>query len=251
MSVHTSQVDAVAKRVSDSDRVIDIGGGAAPYPRADHVIDLVPYAGRGALLAGEARRPERFSDRTWTQWDICSRKPWPFPDRSFDFAVCTHVLEDVRDPLWICSEMQRIAKAGYIETPSRAVEQSKGVEHPCYAGFYHHRWLVNAEANKLQFRLKPHSLHVLPAAIVAHVGPWRRIHPDYEVVSFHWNQAFAYEEALAFDEQAVNDELCRTAGACRNQPHLTVRVSGSLMQRVRRFVYFSRLKAQAQGWGSI
>lgn len=251
MSIHASQIGAIAKQLSDSDRVIDIGGGAAPFPRADYVIDLVPYGKRGALLGAQACGHERFSDTTWVQWDICSRVPWPFPDKHFDFAVCTHVLEDVRDPLWICSELQRIAKAGYIETPSRAVEQSKGVEHPCYAGYYHHRWLVSAQENTLQFRLKPHSLHSLPDAIVAHVGPWTRIHPDHEVMAFHWRGAFEYGEVSVFDERAVNDELCRCAAVCRSQPQLLDRVAGPWTQRLRRSVYFSRLRAQALGWGAV
>jgi hypothetical protein len=32
-------------------------------------------------------------------------------------VICSHTLEDIRDPLWVCSEMIRIGKAGYIELP--------------------------------------------------------------------------------------------------------------------------------------
>ena len=47
---------------------------------------------------------------------------WPFPDKTFDFVVCSHLLEDVRDPITVCRELCRVGKAGYIETPSRIRE---------------------------------------------------------------------------------------------------------------------------------
>ena len=46
-------------------------------------------------------------------------EPLPFPDGSFDFIYCRHTLEDIYDPMWVCREMGRVGRAGYIETPSR------------------------------------------------------------------------------------------------------------------------------------
>src|SRR5690349_8377211 len=113
--------------IPGSARVLDVGGAAAPFPRADHVIDALPFEAAGGGSNGNIDRllglPARYSRERWVQWDLCDRRPWPFPDKSFDFAVCSHLLEDVRDPIWICSELQRVAKAGYIEAPSRVEEQ--------------------------------------------------------------------------------------------------------------------------------
>ncbi len=58
--------------------------------------------------------------------DICDHEPYPFGDQEFDFVICSQTLEDVRDPIWVCSEINRIGKAGYIEVPSRLEEQSWG-----------------------------------------------------------------------------------------------------------------------------
>ena len=55
--------------------------------------------------------------------------------------ICSHTLEDVRDPIWVCSEIQRVAKAGYIEVPSRLEEQSYGFQGP-WVGWGHHHWLI-------------------------------------------------------------------------------------------------------------
>src|SRR5919112_583208 len=99
--------------------VLDVGGWAVPFPRADWVIDLAPYETRGTWGYDGDPAAERFTAATWIQRDICERDPWPFEDASFDFVICSHTLEDVRDPVWVCSELVPIGKAGYIEVPSR------------------------------------------------------------------------------------------------------------------------------------
>jgi hypothetical protein len=145
-------------RLSDGDTVLDVGGGANPFPRADWVIDLIPYDERG--LYGTVPDPvtERFSPATWVTRDICDRDPWPFADGQFDFSVCSHTLEDVRDPLYVCSELIRISKAGYIEVPSRLEEQSYGFQGP-WAGWGHHRWLIDIDGDEITFVFKHHVLH--------------------------------------------------------------------------------------------
>src|SRR5689334_2177711 len=81
--------------------VVDVGGGASPFPRADYVIDALPYDARETLGRLNVGIEPRFTRETWRQLDLCDRKPWPFPDKFFDFSVCSHLLEDVRDPIWI------------------------------------------------------------------------------------------------------------------------------------------------------
>ena len=68
--------------------------------------------------------PERFGTDTWVTRDMCDPEPWPFADDVFDFAICTFTLEDIRDPVRVCAEMSRVARAGYIEVPSLLDELS-------------------------------------------------------------------------------------------------------------------------------
>lgn len=224
-------------------RVVDVGGGAAPFARADHVIDALSpdQAGAGSdgvLGNGGARRLQRAS---WTQVDLCDRRPWPFADKSFDFAVCSHVLEDVRDPIWVCSELSRIAKAGYIETPSRIVEQSLGVESPAYAGYCHHRWLVSRRGSTLEFRHKPHMLHAVDEAIVQIVPPARKIHRRYATVQLRWEGSVSAREVLEFNEGRIIDELCLYAERASRLGDLTEPVPMSLGRRWRKHVLYRRL----------
>jgi len=238
----TMRSKAIPDTIDESALVLDVGGGAQPFKRADYVIDGLSYEGRGALTAGTRCDGERFSKDSWVQQDLCLHEAWPFEDKQFDYAVCTHVLEDVRDPVWVCSEIMRVAKAGYIETPSRTVEQSRGVEHPLYAGYYHHRWLVSVDGNRILFRFKPHSLHCLREAIVTDVNAGKTINPEHASLSFEWRDSFVCEEVLDFDEDSVNRELCAFARLAREVPELTVDAGLSLRQKAMRFIYFQRLK---------
>jgi len=157
-------VQAVLDRIQPGDRVLDVGGWACPFNRANWILDAEPYETRGfyatiGMPASQGGAEEHFTKETWVQRDICAREPWPFADKSFDFAICSHTLEDIRDPLFVCSELIRVAKAGYIEVPSRLSETCRGAEHPRVAGLSHHRWLIEATANHLQFTPKYHMIH--------------------------------------------------------------------------------------------
>ncbi len=144
-------------RLADDDLVLDVGGGASPFSRADWVLDLLAYEDR-AWYGEHSGARERFGAQTWVQRDICDRQPWPFADRQFDFAVCSHTLEDVRDPVWVCAELQRVARAGYIEVPSRLEEQSWGVHGP-WVGWSHHRWLCDVRGETIDFVFKSAVVH--------------------------------------------------------------------------------------------
>lgn len=180
--------------------VVDIGGWGQPFPRADWVVDLMPYDTRGLYGYDRTAAEERFTADTWIRRDICDPEPLPFEDRRFDFAICSHTLEDVRDPIRVCREIVRIAKAGYVEVPSRLVEQSWGVEGP-WTGWGHHRWLIDVVEGRLRFVLKHQIVH--------HARRYR-FPPGFEqglsdeqrVTSLWWNDGFeAYEEIFTTDAE--------------------------------------------------
>ena len=173
--------------------VLDIGGWARPFARADWVIDLMPYETRG-MYGRQGPGEERFRADTWIRRDLCAREPFPFEDGAIDFVVCSHTLEDVRDPVWTCSEMNRVAKAGYIEVPARLEEQSYGVQGP-WVGWSHHHWLIDCTDREIEFVFKPHLLHGrtsdhFPAGFHAALSDEERVE------TLWWEGGFGYWERI-------------------------------------------------------
>lgn len=147
--------------------LLDVGGGAAPYCGATHVVDALPYD--AARLAANAWGQDQsqlsaFSPQpsAYTQLDLCECREWPFDDNAFDLGLTSHCLEDLRDPLPAVRELSRVCRQVLIIVPSRLLEQTRGVEHPRYCGFFHHPWIVTGKGNQIVFRRKTPVL-MLPA----------------------------------------------------------------------------------------
>lgn len=204
--------DAVMNRLSPKDLVLDIGGWAHPFNRANYVMDSGPYESRGFYNRTFARNNpfppiggsvEFFSKSTWIQRDICDKAPFPFTDKQLDYVICSHTLEDIRDPLWVCSEMMRVSKAGYIEVPSRVWETCRGME-PGITGLSHHRWLIEISGNSLRFLPKFHRIHnwrySFPRSFL------RQLSPRESVTWLFWENSFEFEEPFLHG-QAQLDEL--------------------------------------------
>lgn len=158
MRVIHENSETIAANIPDNAVVLDVGGAVAPFARADYIIDIVPLE----EVSWEQTRGEgtsRLTKETYVQHDICSREPWPFADNQFDYVFCSHVLEDIRDPLWVCSEMVRVSKAGYIEVPSRLYEMTFNLEAKNLSGACHHRWLIDVHESKLRFTFKHFYIH--------------------------------------------------------------------------------------------
>ena len=175
--------------IKPGDLVLDVGGGMKPLSRADYVIDFLPWGHEHQLdpYFKNVWPEPHFSEERWVQWDLCSHNPWPFKDKQFDFVVCKQTLEDLRDPIWVCQEMQRVARAGYIETPSRVVESMPGIERSRYCGFSHHHWLCEVTDEGIEFMFKHAQLHGYSRFHLT-VGPdWRRSRRDH-----HWSEAFDF-----------------------------------------------------------
>jgi len=229
---------AIDRVVATDARLLDVGGWAKPFRRADAVLDLMPYSSRG-MLGFEGDGPERFSAESWIERDICSREPWPFADKEFDFVTCSQTLEDIRDPIWVCSELMRVAKAGYIEVPSRLEEQSYGFQGP-WVGWGHHHWLVEIDRDHIDFIFKHHVMHGR-ASDHFPAGFRDGLSDEERVEMLWWTGAFTARERL-FDEpedldrflsEFVAQELTRrdTNGDYRRQD-----AEGGLFDRARQAI---------------
>lgn len=118
--------------------VLDVGSGNAPYPRADVLAekflldDSNRIGGQPMLFAGPVV--------------VCDAEALPFRNNSFDYAVCSHLIEHVDHPDLVLSELSRVARAGYIECPNEDYDK---LDTPGY-----HRWFASLDDGTLVLRQK-------------------------------------------------------------------------------------------------
>lgn len=117
-------------------KIVDVGAGYDPWAQADTVVDYVPCKTRLGVKHHTV--------------DI-DFEPLPFADQSVDFLYSRHTLEDIGNPLFVCREINRVAKRGYIEVPSPLQEFCRGVDagKPLWRGHHHHRHFIWHEGNTL------------------------------------------------------------------------------------------------------
>jgi hypothetical protein len=172
----------IAEQVSGEATVLQVGAAGAALARADWVLDDRPHEPHGEA---------RFTRRTWVQRDVCARAAWPFEEGRFDFAVCT-TLAMLRDPVGVCAELARVARAGYVELPTVEAELAGGEA----------RWLCDVVDAELVFVHKPRAVLTDPRARV----PARRVQalePADRVLALFWEERLPARERLVGDEELV------------------------------------------------
>ena len=131
-------VEWLAKRLPEGSKVLEVGPGETPFMGAQTFVDHRDQPGIEVIKCNV------LEDRL------------PFEDKVFDFVYCRHVLEDLWNPTLIMREMSRVAKKGYVETPSPIAEGCKEVEghESRYRGYHHHHWIIWPLDGVLQFMPK-------------------------------------------------------------------------------------------------
>jgi SAM-dependent methyltransferase len=109
----------IHRRPYFSRRILEVGGGHAPYAGITHAVDKLPHDNR--------ERAEDFSLPQGVEFQEGELEHLPFPEGTrFDFIYVSHVLEHCTDPVRAVAEINRVASRGYLETPSPLREQLAG-----------------------------------------------------------------------------------------------------------------------------
>lgn len=170
--------------ICDGDKVLDVGCGENPLPWAQYHLDSdfeFGYDRDGKTIPAYIN-PVR--------GDVCAI---PFPDKTFEWVCCVHVLEHVGRPDIACKELMRVAKRGFIETPWKGSE--------LFAGYPSHRWLISLDANNtLVFEPRTFIEHPLENFVMAQAQrnhAFRNLCLDtmrnLTCVQFVWEDGFNFE----------------------------------------------------------
>lgn len=140
------QLPEKIRSILPTDKVLEIGPGAMPHPRADMFLEKrfeneeLAFQQRGYELAKDYSRKIIYYDNL----------PFPFKDKEFDYVICSHVIEHIpsEDLEFFIKELQRIAHKGYIEFPTIFYELIN------YQPV--HLWLMNLRDDTILFLNKNH-----------------------------------------------------------------------------------------------
>lgn len=102
-------------KIKESDKVLEIGPGSLPHPRSDIFLELE------GMSKEETLKQRGFAEKINLNKPVVyyDGRKFPFVDNEFDYIICSHVIEHapIESLDLFISEMQRVAKKGYIEFP--------------------------------------------------------------------------------------------------------------------------------------
>lgn len=161
------------KRKEGSFTVLDVGGtiGGWSTPYIDALLDfqapneMLPNI---RYFQGDITHPD-----TWKQIHNYVEIHGPF-----DFSICTHTLEDIMNPGYVCEQLSKVSKEGYIAVPSKYIELSR-IAGP-YRGYIHHRWIFVVRNNQFIGYPKLNFIEYL------HVDEMIKGKENYDDLSFFW-----------------------------------------------------------------
>ena len=182
-------------KIGAGDLVLDVGSGHNPNPRSDILCDR--YIEDDTERGGSIR-----VDRPLI---VADAHNLPFKDHAFDYVIASHIIEHMDDPERFCSELQRVARRGFIASPTELAE------HMFYWSF--HKWYVNKVGNKLVLHPKvdvPNIFGDLFHYLYEH-NPWyARFHrslPDMFWMEYEWDRKIDIEirdsSPLVLDDPAT------------------------------------------------
>ena len=163
-------------------RVVDVGGTDFPwaYKYVNAYLDMrspqevldktyegYRYAGRAKVFLGDVNDDDGWKE---IKQDVAD-------NGKYDFVICSHLLEDLRNPQYVIRQLPKIAKAGYVGFPSvhwelgidterlNTVPENKNMENwgvsRTFRGFLHHRWILTVKGGVLWLFPKSNVLEVI------------------------------------------------------------------------------------------
>lgn len=173
--------------IKKTDRVLEVGGGHNPHPRSNVVVDK--YVDDNTHRSGDIKVLNN------QQFLNADGEHLPFKDKEFDYVICNQVLEHVENPAAFLKEQFRVAKRGYIETPSLLGEHLFPKQS--------HKWvllevndeLVLVDKEKMNFPTTfdfgDLYLEYLPRHSIGY-KILERTHPNIHTMRLEWEDGFKY-----------------------------------------------------------
>ena len=122
------------KKKNPNYKVLDAGGAGNPWASeyTDAYLDIQDVPGKKVIVG-----------------DIQSTEVWKkISEENFDFIICSHTLEDIKNPGFVIEKIIENCKEGFISVPNKHTEMSH-VESLKYLGYCHHQYMFTLKEETL------------------------------------------------------------------------------------------------------
>ncbi|MBN1853843.1 MAG: methyltransferase domain-containing protein [Pirellulales bacterium] len=102
------------QNIAPTDRVLEVGPGGMPHPRANVFLEKV-FSNPSIAKEQRGHVPSLVTDKPIITYQDGR---FPFDDHEFDYVICSHVLEHILDVDSFVRELTRVARRGYVEFPT-------------------------------------------------------------------------------------------------------------------------------------
>ena len=189
--------------------VIDVGGtmGGWSEPYIDALVDFNEQKEKKMEKLEEYNTENTKKQPLFFKCDITNPNSWtPIleyveENGKFDFCICTHTLEDIMNPGFVCEQICKIAKEGYIAFPSKYRELCRNVDNQMhnYRGYIHHRWIFTIKKEEIQDKEQHQKLKLVAFPKINYLDSQPKFdkiaNPDNECcdLNFFWKENIEFE----------------------------------------------------------
>ena len=165
-------------------KILDIGCGFDANRYATTLCDITDHS-------------EHHKDRNFVKLKKDSKK-LPFEDNEFDFVIASHVIEHVEHIELFISEIQRIAKKGYLELPTKLEDNL------CFENRNEHKWQVDFDDVEMKILISERFEFFHPIFSVNTAQKFREIFRTSLVFELYWEDKINYEIVKNENLQKLN-----------------------------------------------
>ncbi len=188
------------KGILPQDRVLEIGPGAHPYHRSDVLLEK--------QFDDEKEYARQFGNNEKLHTDkeliFYSGDRFPFEDKSFDYVICSHVLEHVIDLPQFLSEVFRVSNRGYFEFPMIYYDYLYNIDaHVNFLHFNHGKLYYAIKTETPIYSFAPVQKFFYPQLNLGYTDTLNDLLP-YFIQGFEWDVPFDIEKTTSIEA------LCHT-----------------------------------------
>jgi|TARA_B110000444_G_C18669276_1_gene514489 hypothetical protein len=164
-------------------KILDLGCSLVNYwPEANHFADIDDFS-------------EGFKKLNLNYTQIFPNKKLPFKDKEFDYVILSHVMEHIPNLIEFKNEIERIAKAGYIELPTKL---NDNIVFGCDEEIYGHKWWFEFDDDNQCLLYTPKKDAIEKFLSVAQVWKFQKYYEDSFILQFYWNEKIDLKERAEF-----------------------------------------------------